>query len=608
MLKEPQTSDNAPWKQRYRLPRVYARQIAAHAPTHGLANSNTSGVNQLYAWNVLTGNLTQLTNRPEGVSYGIISPDGKHVYFHDDKKGDEVGHIVRIPFTGGPLEDITSDFPLYETTGFGFSRAGNTFAMTTITSEGFDVYTALVTAETTIGSFLKIAHYDSLTSEPVLSSNGEVAVVTITRSLDSLDYSLISFNTKNGNTINRLSDANASIEYSVFSPVQDDMRVAVTTDRSGVKRPLLWNAQTSELTDIALPELEGEVEPLDWSPDGKLLLLCQFVQAVQHLYIYNLSSKTLIPLQHPQGTFTSVYFTPEGSIFAQVASSTHPTQLIELDIQTGEERRIVLPAETTATNRQWTSISFASANGDNVQAWLATPEGTGPFPTILEMHGGPEAVTTESFSPSSQCWLDHGFAFLSINYHGSTTFGRNFQEKIRGHIGHWELLDMVAARDWLVQHNIAIPNQIFLTGWSYGGYLTLYGLGRRPDLWAGGLAGVAFADYVIAYEDEAEMLKAYDRGLMGGTPQEKPEEYKTSSPITYAEHVQAPILIIQGHNDRRCPPRSVQVYEQRLQQLGKPIEVFWFDAGHGSLNVEQQIDHQERMLRFAYQTLTQQSK
>lgn len=54
--------------------------------------------------------------------------------------------------------------------------------------------------------------------------------------------------------------------------------------------------------------------------------------------------------------------------------------------------------------------------------------------------------------------------------------------------------------------------------------------------------------------------------------------------------------------------RSVQVYEEKMKQLGKPIEVFWFDAGHGSLDVEKQIDHQERMLRFAYQVLNQQSR
>jgi len=608
MLTEPLTGHDAPWKQRYRLPNVYGEQIAAQNPTRGLASSNKSGIYQLYAWDVPTGDLTQLTHRAEGVSHGTLSPDGNYVYYHNDNKGNEVGHTVRVPFEGGQVEDITPDLPLYEVAGISFSHTGNTLGFTTITEDGFDVYCVKVSNTSTLPIRKKLAHYDSLTTGPIVSYNGEFAVVIVADRPDSLQFSLIAFDVAHGEQRARLSDDDGSIECLAFSPVQGDMRVVGTTDRSGVKRPLLWNVRTGERIDIVLSELEGEVEPLDWSQDGENLLLCQYVQAVEHLYLYNLSNKTLTALQHPQGTFSSLYFVSNGNIFAQLMNSMRPTQLLELDGQTGEEKRVVLAAETPPPSRAWSSVTFPSSNGDTIQAWIATPEETGPFPTILEMHGGPEAATMERFSPNSQSWLDHGFAFLSINYHGSTTFGREFQEKIRGHIGYWELEDMVAARNWLVENNIAIPNQIFLTGWSYGGYLTLYGLGKRPDLWVGGLAGVAFGDYVIAYEDEAEMLKAYDRGLMGGTPQEKPEEYKASSPITYVEQVKAPVLIIQGHNDTRCPPRSVQVYEEKMKQLGKPIEVFWFDAGHGSLDVEKQIDHQERMLRFAYQVLNQQSR
>ena len=83
----------------------------------------------------------------------------------------------------------------------------------------------------------------------------------------------------------------------------------------------------------------------------------------------------------------------------------------------------------------------------------------------------------------------------------------------------------------------------------------------------------------------------------------KPEVYRRRSPIIYAEVVCAPVLIIQGRNDTRCPARPVEVYERRLRELGKDIEVHWYDGGHGTLVVEQQIQHQELMLRFAYRVL-----
>jgi dipeptidyl aminopeptidase/acylaminoacyl peptidase len=142
-----------------------------------------------------------------------------------------------------------------------------------------------------------------------------------------------------------------------------------------------------------------------------------------------------------------------------------------------------------------------------------------------------------------------------------------------------------------------------LTGGSYGGYLTLQALGRRPDLWAGGMAQVAIADWALMYEDEAETLRGYQRSLFGGAPEEIPEQTRISSPITYAADLRAPILVIQGENDTRCPARQMKVYEARLREMDKDIQVHWFDAGHGSRAMEQQIEHQAIMLRWAYRVL-----
>jgi dipeptidyl aminopeptidase/acylaminoacyl peptidase len=113
------------------------------------------------------------------------------------------------------------------------------------------------------------------------------------------------------------------------------------------------------------------------------------------------------------------------------------------------------------------------------------------------------------------------------------------------------------------------------------------------------MAGIAVADWAIAHEDTTDTLRGVRAARFGGTPEEQPERYAVSSPITYAPYVKAPVLIIQGRNDTRTPPRSVEVYEARMKALGKTIEVHWFDAGHGSLVVDQAIEHHELMLRFA---------
>ena len=107
----------------------------------------------------------------------------------------------------------------------------------------------------------------------------------------------------------------------------------------------------------------------------------------------------------------------------------------------------------------------------------------------------------------------------------------------------------------------------------------------------------------MSVEETSPTLRDLIQAWFGGTPAEKPDLYARSSPITYVERVAAPVLIIQGRNDTRTPARPIEVYAQRMQALGKEIEVHWFDAGHGSLVVEQQIEHQELMLRFAYHVL-----
>jgi dipeptidyl aminopeptidase/acylaminoacyl peptidase len=207
------------------------------------------------------------------------------------------------------------------------------------------------------------------------------------------------------------------------------------------------------------------------------------------------------------------------------------------------------------------------------------------------------------FAPLAQAWLDHGFAFCSVNYHGSVTFGKKFEKSIWGNLGDLEVQDMAAAYHWLVENGIAKPDSVLLTGGSYGGYLTLQAIGRRPDLWAGGMAVVAIADWKLLYEDEAETLRGYQRALFGGSPDETPDATRNGSPLTYAEQIKAPIFVIQGENDTRCPARQMKVYEEKLKSLGKSIKVHWFDAGHGSRAQEQQIEQQEMMLRFAYQVL-----
>lgn len=602
-MRPPQLEPDAPWKRRFRVPLTFT-QVARANQARGLVASNRSGVFQLYAWDVPSGALTQLTDIPTGKPWGVLAPDGRFVYYLKDEAGNELGHWVRVPFEGGAPEDVTPDMPPYASWSFSVARAGNRAGLTVADGDGFHISVMDQAPDGSFGARRELYSSRRMASGPAFSADGTLAVVDTAERSEKPQFSLLAFDAAAGERIGELWDGpDTSIHIAGFSPVAGDARVLGVSDRSGIKRPLVWDARSDERRDLDVGDLAGEVEAWDWAPDGSAVLLCHVAQARQQLYRYDLGRDELRRLDHPGGTFWGAYFATDDEIIAHWTDSTHPPQVIVLDAQTGAQRRAVFPPADVPPGRPWRSVSFPSADGTTIQGWLATPAGDGPFPTILETHGGPTSATLDQWSAGSQMWLDHGFAFMTINYRGSTTFGKAFEEAILGKLGELEVADMAAAREWLVREGVAQPDAILLTGWSYGGYLTLMGLGVRPELWAGGMAGIAIADWAIQYEDTAPTLRGYQEAIFGGTPQEKPEAYAKSSPISYAERVRAPLLVIQGRNDTRCPARPMELYEQKLRQLGKQIEVAWFDAGHGSYETEKEIEHHELMLRFATRVL-----
>jgi dipeptidyl aminopeptidase/acylaminoacyl peptidase len=196
--------------------------------------------------------------------------------------------------------------------------------------------------------------------------------------------------------------------------------------------------------------------------------------------------------------------------------------------------------------------------------------------------------------------VDAGFAVVEVNYRGSTGYGSAWRDAIEGRPGLTELADVAAVHDWAVSSGLADPARCVVNGWSWGGYLTLLALGTQPERWAAGVSGVPVADYLTAYADEMEQLRAFDRALFGGSPDSVRERYVQASPLTYVDAVRVPLLVLAGENDPRCPIKQVDNYLDALAERGDVrYEVLRFDAGHGSLVVEQTIQHTAAEIAFA---------
>lgn len=195
--------------------------------------------------------------------------------------------------------------------------------------------------------------------------------------------------------------------------------------------------------------------------------------------------------------------------------------------------------------------------------------------------------------------MDAGFAVGLVNYRGSVGYGREWRDELIADIGRPELEDVNAGLRDLVDRGIADPARAVICGWSWGGYVTLLELGKHPELWSCGIAGVPLADYEAAYEDLSPLIQAHDRALLGGVaPAKVPELMRDRNPINFADKVRSPVLVLIGRNDSRCPYGQAMGYVKRLAARGHPHEFYVFETGHDSHDVDERIRQIATILAF----------
>ncbi|MGH2599783.1 MAG: S9 family peptidase, partial [Dehalococcoidia bacterium] len=393
----------------------------------------------------------------------------------------------------------------------------------------------------------------------------------------------------NGATIGDLWDVpGLDLTPAGWSPVPGDQRLLVIHERQGEDRPLLWNLSTGEVQEPAIP-LSGEIFAT-WYPDGSALLLTREHRGRGELHRLDLASGALTQIETDPGVISYAAVRPDGEVWYGWTAASAPPEV------RGRDGVLLRPRGVRAPG----GVSYTDLDVGSVHGFLTEPPGVRPHPTIFQIHGGPTSQDTDAFSPRVQAWVDHGYAVVLVNYRGSTGYGRAWRDALIGNPGFTELEDIAAVHDHVIAAGIADPRRVILAGGSWGGYLTLLGLGTQPERWSLGIADVPVADWFGQIEDEMEPLRRYDEALFGGKPiAEYPEVYQRASPISYVEQVCVPVMIFGGENDPRCPIRPIEAYVARLRELGKPHEYERFNAGHNSQVVEEQIRQMEKRLAFA---------
>jgi dienelactone hydrolase len=594
------------WKRRYEVVQSTLPAWSPSAPDRAIYVTNESGSFQVHALELASGQRRRVSGEQVGILTDSrndpqLTPDAGAIVWFRDPSGDEAGVWVTQRFEGGATTVLLPDLPHAWPSGFAIGRRIVVAALGD--DDGFTLYSAQRDGEGW-GPAQMLHHHTELVevarpefggrNNAGLSADEDLVCVEHAAHGDNLHPSLRVVDPVSGDVVGEQHDGEG---YALFgrawSPMTGDKRLAIRQERTGWWRPAIWDLATGERREIDA-RVEGEVDVLDWWPDASALLIVVTHEGRDRLYRLDIDTEDLTPLEHPVGCVLGAQVRPDGEVWLRHESSTSPSRIVVA--ASGEEPLgLTSDAPIAEPVRSWT---FSKSDATSVHGFFVAPEGSGPFPLVMDVHGGPEWLWRDDWRPDVQALVDAGFAVAMVNYRGSTGHGSAWRDSLIGNVGFFEIEDTLAGLDDLVARGLVDPERVVLAGKSWGGYITLLGVGMHPDRWVAGVADVPVGDYAMAYVDSAPALQAWDRCFCKGAPPDIPEFIAPRSPITYADKVSVPVLVLVGENDSRCPPRQVHHYVKTARSLGADVREYSYATGHSSYVVEEEIRQMQAVLDF----------
>jgi dipeptidyl aminopeptidase/acylaminoacyl peptidase len=580
-----------------RAPISFLPEWSPSAPDRCVYASNEAGVWQLYAWEPATGERRQVTESAIGVIDGTPTLDGEGILWFEDQTGDESGRWVVQRFSGGETKAFLEGAP--DGWNEGLSQAPGIVAAGISDLKGFAIHVS-------VGGGAAVELYRSAEAVRIgsveehgfcrggLSADGSLLCLEHAEHGDLIHPALRVIDPRSGSTVGEQLDPGMSVVAKCWAPLPGDQRLALDHERERQARPAVWDLSTGERSDLQL-ELVGEVRVLDWWPDGSALLLKQLVEGRHRLLRFELATGELQTVPTEPGVIWNARVRPDGQVWLLHEQGHRQRRVLD---DSGAE---VLPlqGEPSPPARAYQSWHFVNPQGERVHGFFVTPDDSGgPFPVMMFVHGGPTWLDLDRWQPEVQAFVDAGFAVGLVNYRGSTGYGSEWRDTLIGNIGGPELEDVNAGLGDLVKRGIADPEQAVVAGYSWGGYVTLLELGKHPELWLCGVAGVPVGDYEAGYEDLSPLLQAYDRALLGGAPSDVPELMRDRNPINFANDVRAPVFFMIGENDSRCPYRQAMLYVEKLAARDHPHDLYVFPTGHSPYDVDEKARQIDKILDF----------
>lgn len=288
-------------------------------------------------------------------------------------------------------------------------------------------------------------------------------------------------------------------------------------------------------------------------------------------------------------------------VFA-VYSDTMPSEYYLFEKDTNKlsfiaARAAWLKSEQMATQEPY---ELVMRDGLKIEAFLTLPKNSSGknLPLVVHPHGGPFGPYDQwGFDSEVQLMANRGYAVLQVNFRGSGNYGRSFLRAGHKQWGGTMQDDLTDATQWAIKSGIANPNRICIYGASYGGYASLMGVAKEPDLYRCAIGNVGVYDMKMMYGRGD--IQENDSGVNFLKEALGEKNLDSASPNKLASRIKVPVLLLAGREDVRAPPEHTEVMARALEQAGKSVEVkIYQEEGHGNYLQANRIDFTNRVLNF----------
>lgn len=569
--------------------------------------SNISGRYNLWLVPAEGGWPAQLTISDQRQFSPAWSPDGKWIAYQSDYDGDEQWDIFFVSPKTGQVVNLTNTREIAEESP-AWSSDGRYLAYMvkpkTSSVYEIDLYDTLMreTRHLTTGT-----PKDRMNTGPIWSKDGKFVAYTQTQAKGT-DSNLFIVDVKTAQSTLLTPHQGESL-YFANDVSPDGKKLLITSNvENGYDNVGLLDIATKKID--WLTQDKWEISGGNFSPDGKLLTWTANVDGNTDIFTHNVATGKTAALPLPKGVNGL-----GGAESSFTRDSTHllyhhngpnaPNDAWVYAVATGKSHQVTHSLVGGVRSEDMVTpflVHYPSRDGKwTISALVYMPYNLprqAISPAIVYVHGGPTAQTVNSFNRIVQFQVNQGYIVIAPNYRGSTGYGKEFQQANLFDMGGGDLQDVLAAADWIKQTGYVDPKKLILMGGSYGGYLTMMGVTKAPDVWAAGVPIVPFVNWFTEIQNEDPVLQQSDLATMGD-PEKNKALFEDRSPINFIDKVKAPLLLLAGGHDPRCPKSETEQVVEAIKKRGGVADYkIYENEGHGFSKIENQIDAYQRVAQF----------